>query len=621
MVLRESLAQYVKGFDTSQVGDVYSHRAQSLVYEGLLQYRYLERPFALEPCLAVSMPDVSPDGLVYTFEIRKGVKFHDDVCFDPAHETPRTRELVAGDFVYAFKRIADRKNTSTGWWLLDGRIEGLNAFAVASGGAEPTDYDREVAGLRAPDRYTFEVRLTGPFPQFLYILAMAYLAAVPREAVEHYGEEFLNHPVGTGPYRLEAWVRNHHMVFVRNPHFAEGAHPARNGVRDDPRRQYPLSGEPGDRAKGLLADAGKVLPFCDRIVLYEIVEDQPRWLNFMKGRLDRSSIPKDNFGSAVNIRSKDLLPAMEKLGVTLWKTPSLDVTYTGFNWEDPVVGNVGDEAQKRRNLLLRRAMSLAFDAGAQIEILRNGRAIPARGPIPPGLPAYEEDLENPWRILDYDEALAKARALMDEAYPDGAEVPVLVAESVSSTTGRQYDEFFKACMADIGVDVKIRYNTWPGFLDKVKHRRAQIFSMAWLGDYPDAENFLQLFYSENASPGPNNANYSNPEFDAVFEKARVLPPGPERVELYRKARDIVIDDGPWIFQVHRVGFVLQHAWLENYKPHDIAAGVQKYYKVDAEKRKRTVDAWSKVRVMPLLLFGLLAAVPLVLIAVKVLRTE
>jgi ABC-type transport system substrate-binding protein len=622
MVLHIAVGQNVKGFDTTQVGDVYSHRAQALVYEELLQYKYLERPFQVEPCLAEAMPEVSEDQKTYTFKIRKGIPFHDNLCFDPAHKTPMTRDLVATDFVYSFKRIADQRNASTGWWLLDGRIEGLNEFRERSGGGEATDYDLDVSGLKAPDRTTFVVRLTKPYPQFLYIVTMTYLAAVPREAVEYWGEEILNHPVGTGPYRLKEWSRNHRLVFERNPAFAEGARPARDGVRDDPRRQFPIRGEAGDAEAGLLADAGKVLPFCDEIIMYEITEDQPLWLNFMKGRLDLSSIPKDNFASAVNIRTKELLPAMEKRGINLWTAPSLDVTYTGFNMEDPVVGDVGTAEERERNGKLRRAMSLAFDAETQIKILRNGRGIPAKGPIPPGLGGYDKDLVNPWRITDYPKALEKAKALMAEAgYPDGKGLAPLKAESIAGTTSRQYDEYFKNCMKNIGVRIETNANTWPGFMDKVKHKKAQIFSMAWLGDYPDAENFLQLFYSKNASPGANNSNYNNPEFDAIYEEARVMQHSPERSALYRDAAKIVIDDAPWIFGVHRVSFALQHGWLINYKPHDIAAGVQKYYRVDVERRKRQVGAWSRVRVLPLLLMAALACIPLLLILGKVLRTE
>ncbi|MHC4599011.1 MAG: ABC transporter substrate-binding protein, partial [Planctomycetota bacterium] len=454
MVLHQVLTANVKGFDTTQVGDVYSHRAQSMVFEELLQYKYLERPFQVEPCLAEAMPEVSEDGLAYVFRVRKGVHFHDDVCFDPAHETPKTREMTAADFVYSFKRIADAKNTSTGWWLLDGKIAGLNEFRDRSGASEKTDYDLEVPGLQAPDRYTFVIRLTEPYPQLLYVLTMTYLAAIPREAVEFYKEEILNHPVGTGPYRLTEWIRNYRLVFDRNPRFAEGARPAVGGVRDDPRRQYPVKGEPGDEKEGLLADAGKVIPFCDRVVFYEITEAQPQWLFFMKGRLELSTIPKDNFASAVNIRTKELTPEFHAKGIRLWTYPSLDVVYNGFNMEDPVVGDVGTPEQKARNLNLRRAMSLAFDVERQIELLRNGRAIPATGPIPPGLEGYDPDFENPWRITDYKAALEKAKGLMAEAgYPGGKGLPVLKMESTASSTSRQFGEYFVNCMKNIGVEI------------------------------------------------------------------------------------------------------------------------------------------------------------------------
>jgi ABC-type oligopeptide transport system substrate-binding subunit len=143
--------------------------------------------------------------------------------------------------------------------------------------------------------------------------------------------------------------------------------------------------------------------------------------------------------------------------------------------------------------------------------------------------------------------------------------------------------------------------------------------MAWLGDYPDAENFLQLFYGPNASPGANNANYQNAEFDAIFEKARAMQPGPERTKLYEKAAQIVIDDCPWIFGVHRVSFTLQHGWLKNYKPHDIAAGVQKYYRVDVGTRREKVAEWGRIRVFPLVILALIFLVPMALIAFKVLK--
>ncbi|MHC4601099.1 MAG: ABC transporter substrate-binding protein, partial [Planctomycetota bacterium] len=152
----------------------------------------------------------------------------------------------------------------------------------------------------------------------------------------------------------------------------------------------------------------------------------------------------------------------------------------------------------------------------------------------------------------------------------------------------------------------------------VKKKKAQIFGMAWLGDYPDAENFLQLFYSKNASPGANGANYNNPAFDALYEKARVMQPGPERTALYKEAAEIVVDDVPWIFRDHRKSFVLQQGWLKNYKPHDIASGIQKYYRVDVEARRSKVSALSNV---PLLLLGLFILIPVALIVFRASKKE
>ena len=239
MVLRLASASHIKGFDPVHAGDSPSIAVMALAYEPLLQYKYLERPYAVEPCLAAGMPEVRADGLVYRFRIRRGIRFVDDPCF--AASGGAGRELVAEDFIYAFKRLADVKTQPTGWWIFDGKIVGLDAFYKASATENGVDYDRPVEGLRAPDPYTLEIELTGPYPQLLYVLAMTYTSAVAREAVEHYGEEFLNHPVGTGPYRLERWARGSKVVLVRNPRLA------RRDLPRDGRGRRPRTGPPGRR--------------------------------------------------------------------------------------------------------------------------------------------------------------------------------------------------------------------------------------------------------------------------------------------------------------------------------------------------------------------------------------
>ena len=567
MVFYRSLPSKLKGFDTTQASDEVSNILISQIYEPLLQYSYLERPYKVEPCLAVEMPAISEDQLTYTFKIRKGVYFQDDPCFTATGG--KGRELTAEDFVYSFKRLADFDNQSKGWWIFNGRIRGLDEFREISKNEKgKTNYELEVEGLKALDRYTFQIKLKEPYPQLLYILTMSYTAAVPREAIEHYEDEFLNHPVGTGPFKLKEWIRGSRVVLVRNPDFR--------------REFYPSTGEEGDRELGHLDNTGKRIPFLDRIDIRIILEDQPMWLEFMNGRLDVSGIPKDNFDSAV-AADRQLTPEMRKKGIKLWKCPLLQVTYISFNTEDPLFKN---------NKLLRQAISLAYDESRVIKMF-NDRLIPAVGPIPPGIEGYEKDRVNPYRKFDLDKAkefLAKAE------YPggkdrDGKQLRLTYEATGTDTTTRQRSELFVDDMKRLGIEVDITYNTWPAFLRKIRRRQAQIFGLTWIADYPDAENFLQLFYGPNSSPGPNNANFDTPEFNKLYEKIRTMPDSPERTEIYKKMVDILMEETPWIFATHPLAYTLQYDWLKNFKPHDVGYNLCKYYRIDTKLRQNRIKTF------------------------------
>ncbi|OGS21803.1 MAG: hypothetical protein A2252_06655 [Elusimicrobia bacterium RIFOXYA2_FULL_39_19] len=555
-IIRLPMQTDIKGFDPAYAEDLYSHTAMAQIYETLLQYAYLERPYKVEPLLADGMPEISKNGLTYTFKIKKGVIFQDDKCFPGS----KGRELTADDFVYSFKRIADMNTRSTGWWVFDGRIEGLNEFREKTKDSPKTDYTIDVAGLKAVDKYTLRFKLTKPHPQFLYTLTMMYTAVVANEAVETYGQEFLNHPVGTGPYKLTKWTRNSRIIFDKNPTFRQ--------------EFYPVTGETTDKTNGLLVDTGKQIPFIDRIVYIVYLEEQPLWLNFLKGNIDRSGIPKDSYSSAINA-SKELMPELQEKGIKLWKVPMLDVTYTGFNMEDPVLG---------KNLKLRQAICLAHDINKVIDLFYNGRAIPAQGPIPPGLDGYDPEFKNPYQSFD----LEKAKQLLDQAgYPEGKGLPALAFEaSGSGTIDRQWAELFKKEMEAVNIKVNVNYNTWPEFLDKLNKKKGQIYGLAWGADYPDAENFLQLFYGPNAANGQNNTNYKNPEFDRLYEKISTMPPSGERTKIYKQMVKIVTSDCPWIFGAHRMSFALSQQWVKNYKPNDVATNLLKYYRIDTQERAK-----------------------------------
>jgi ABC-type transport system substrate-binding protein len=548
----------IRGFDPAKVSDVPSAQAIQRVYEGLLQISYLDRPYRLEPLLADSMPERSADGLRYTFRLRRGLYFADNPCFPGG----RGREVTAEDFVYSIKRIADRKVGSSGWWAFDGRIRGLNAFREASSASGPTDYTLPVEGLRAIDPHTLVIELTAPYPQFLWILAMHYGVVVPREAVETYGDRFSSRPVGTGPYRLTEWKRNYRMVFERNPKWAETG-------RGD---RYPVSGEAGDAERGLLADAGKPLPLIDRIVSYVVADPATQWMMFLRGQLLETDIARDNWSVVVDAQGA-LLPELQARGIQLVVAPQLRITYVGFNMDDPVVGT---------NRLLRQALSSAFNAGEWIK-LNNGRVRPAISPIPSALPGHDADYA-PWRF-----DLDRARRLLAEAgYPEGRDPATGRRLELTLDLGRADDlelrqsaELLTAFFERIGVVLRLQFNNGPAFYEKLERRQAQLFYLSWIGDYPDAENFLQCFYGPNASPGSNRANYRNPAFDALFERARGMEDSPERTGLYAELARIVIEDCPWLLLSEPLTYTLHHERLRNRKPHLFSFGMEKYYRLEA----------------------------------------
>ncbi len=550
-----AVAARIGGFDPVKAGDVASAAAYGKVYEGLLQYAYAERPYRVEPLLAEAMPEVSADGLTWSFRIRRGVRFADDPCF--VATGGRGRELTAEDFVYSIKRVADAKNTSSGYWAFRDRIEGLDAFREASRAPDPTDYDAPVAGLTAPGRYRLRIRLTQPYPQLPWVLTMHYAYAVPREAVAYYGPAFARHPVGTGPFVLASWRRNYRMAFRRNPAWSE---PGRTD-----RFRAPADATPAEAAA-----AGRRLPLADRLVYYVVQDPSTQWQMFLRGQLDFSGISRDNWHAVLD-GAGGLDPGLARRGIRLVSEPALDVYYIGFNMDDPVVGI---------NRALRQAMALAFDTAEWLRFYQ-GRATRPSGPIPPGVRGHEPG-PPPYA---FDPGLARER-LAEAGYPGGVdpatgrrlEVRLEVADADRPEI-RQSTELLVQFMDRLGIVLRPGYNSRPTFFDKVSRRQAQLFRLSWVADYPDPENFLQLFYGPNASPGPNRANYANPAYDTLYERLRVLPPGEARDRLCREMTRIVIADCPWLFLHHPVHFGLVGSRVATYRHSAFPYGTEKYLSV------------------------------------------
>lgn len=537
--------------DPIHAHDLFSHQMAAQVYEGLYHFHYLKRPIEIEPLLASAMPTISKDGLTYTIPLKKNIYFHENTAF----QKPRERLFIADDFIYSIKRLADPKSRSESYWVVENKIEGLDEWRRKKGEGL-ADYETPISGLRALDSHSLQIRLNKPNYQFLQNLTMAATYVVPREVVDFYGAQFGNKAVGTGAFQLAEWIRGSQLIFVKNPRYTS--------------LTYPTEGTDEDQKQNNLRHAGRPLPLMDRLVIYEIPEPQPQWLLFLKGDLDVLQPHKDYQDTF--IQKGRLNDISQKKGFVLELPSSADVTYIGFNTENPFL----------KNKKVRQAFSLVFDRSFSIDKFYNFLATPAHGPIPPGLEGYDPSRKA--FATDYNLEQAK-KTLIEAGYPNGEGLPEFVYEMPSThPVARQMSEFFKNQLALIGVKVRLSANTWPQFNDKIKKKKADIFDQAWNADYPDPENFFQLFYSKNISPGPNASNFKNERFDQLYEQALGLPSGPARKALYIEMENLIMDECPWIFNVHRQRPVVKQPWLYNHKFEVMIADTMKYYFVDSQQR-------------------------------------
>ena len=351
---------------------------------------------------------------------------------------------------------------------------------------------------------------------------------------------------GTGPYRLALWRKNHEMVFER-----------RAGVKS------PVAG-----VKSPVAGAPSPANGFDTIRYLVIDDVSTQWLMFLKGEIDfLGEISRDNWDSIVGANGR-LAPELEAQGVRLHSIASLDVLYIGMNMRDPVLGP---------NRKLRQALNAAFD-GAAWERFYNGRIQRGDGPVPPGIAGR---LETPF---PYAFDLEKAKRLLAEAgYPDGIDpktgrrLVLTLTVGRPSQESREAAELMAAFYEKIGIKLECDFKTWPAFLKATAEGRVQLFRMGWVGDYPDAQNFLQLFYSKNMSPGSNHACYSNPAFDRAYEAALAATTEAERNDCWAKCQEIVREDCPWVFTHFNRAYSLTRPNVGNYVPTDFPYGVEQYY--------------------------------------------
>lgn len=581
-----ALGEDPRTLDPAQSSDTTSAEILCQFYDSLYQNAYLDRPYRVIPSLAAGYPEkrifyediqekdrrVKKARMEYVFKLRNDIYFQDDPCFPGG----KGRRVTANDVIYSIKRLADPAVRSTGYWLVAGKIKGINDFFNKAAATGKADYSLEIEGLKAIDDRTLKIILTEPFPAFIYVMSMPYTAPVPREAVEYYNapdrEGFSRHPVGTGAYRLKSWKRQHRIIMERSPSFRK--------------EYYPSTGAPGDRESGLLDDAGKQLPFLDEVWYTIISTGQPIWLLFLQGYLDASGVPQEQFDRVVT-KNMELSNQFVKKGISLEIASDLDIYYLAFNMRDPILG---------KNKYLRQALSLSYDTDLYNQIFLNGRAINAQGPLPPGVFGYDPKLKNPSKTRD----LVKAKELMAKAgYPGGMDAKTgrqleLVYDIGSeSTRAREVATFDMRCFEQLGIKMKLQVNTWSQHLERSHKGTFQMFSLGWIADYPDPENFLQLLYGPNAPPNPNSSAFANPEYDRLYEKMKGMENTPEREAVIHRMVEIAIEECPWIFNVHSPSYVLRHSWNKNGKSHSISGNYRKYVRCDPEMRRAYRKAENK----------------------------
>jgi ABC-type transport system substrate-binding protein len=284
------------------------------------------------------------------------------------------------------------------------------------------------------------------------------------------------------------------------------------------------------------------------------------------------------------------------------KDPKLEVIYDCFNMEDPVLGTPAGE----KGRAIRRAMSLAVDQEWAIQHLYNNRAVRVDGPIIEEFQEYDPSFVNPWKRQPnetHEQAQARARKILaDAGYPDGRGLPVFEDDVLDNDTDRQFYQVKERDLARIGIKIRAYQTTWPEQLRRAREKKAQMWGIAWGADYPEAQNFLQLFYGPNESPGPNASNYKNPEFDRLYEEAALLDPGPERTRLYRRMQEIVVDDCVWVFRYRRLNYNLLRPWLHNYRYNDLSQKYFHYCRVEPAPREEAVAVLNRATLWPLFAF-------------------
>lgn len=457
------------------------------------------------PSLAKSW-DVSPDRLLYTFHLRTDVFFHDNEVFPRG----KGRKMTAHDVEYSFRRIIDRSTASSGAWIFNNRIDSARGF-------------------KAINDSTFEFRLVRPFTPVLGLLSMQYCSIVPREAVAKYGKDFRNHPCGTGPFQFKSWEEGQALILVKNPNYFQ---------KDS---------------------TGKRLPYLDAIKTTFYDNKATEFLLFRQGKLDFVNDIDASFKDEV-LTKKGELRKEWKGKIQLFKHPYLNTEYLG------ILVDTTNELVKTSPLRLkkiRQAINHGFDRKKMILYLRNSIGIPAEsGFVPAGLPSFDSTI-----VRGYNYDPIKARKLLKEAgFTHEQNMPAIKLLTISIYG--DLASFIAKELEDIGLRVQVEVVQKSLLLEYTAKSQALFFRGSWIADYPDAENYLSVFYGRNPAP-PNYTRYKNPQFDRLYEEALHVTNDSLRLKLYQQLDQMIVDDAPviplWYDEVVR----LVNPWIKGFQPNGL----------------------------------------------------
>lgn len=480
------------------------------LYNGLVVQ---DSTFAVQPMIAKRWT-ISDSGRVYTFILRDDVFFHENEAFAQTEDT-EPRRVTAQDFVYSFTRILDPRVAAKGSWIFRGRIVGADAFV--SGKAN------QVSGFEALNDSTLRITLVRPFPAMLGLLSMPYAYVVPHEAVEWYGDDFGRHPVGTGPFRFFRWKNGQHLILHPNPHYFE----------------HDAQGQP--------------LPYLDAVSVKFIPSRLTAFVAFRQNQLDFIGDLDASYRDEVLARDGSIRePYASRYQFIL--APQLNTEYLGMLIDDTAQVAQGHPLQ---DLRLRQALNHAIDRERLVRYLLNGMGYPAKaGFIPYSLPSHD-----PEAVPGYAYDPERARALLAEAgYPNGEGLPRLTLHSTEKYAA--ISEFIQKSFENIGVKLDIQNQQGGALRGDIYGVKLNFWRASWIADYPEGENYLSLFYSENASPeGPNTTHFSSPRYDSLYRASLSLTDDSVRHEVYHEMERLMLTQAPIIPLYYDRSFrMLQPGW-------------------------------------------------------------